>query len=265
MTKVKTPPRYTRFDTFAILDTWMKKARDPKKGRTASSYLITGNSTDGYTFELAYYGTPRFILGVYRPDNVFEFTAPNGSVVNFSNSLAMTLDNVVPLSIFRKAKARYNVRPKTDKQHDWRWKDPKGTKYQEYYEGLEFDCVGRKVLNPTEPVTARINKDNRKVWVSALRKFRVSLMVKARMGVIDTLLAEINPWNRRRYGNNTAELLSAIKAGAASNEVIGNYICNMNSWVRSESTGQDVAKKIMSTIHSNSVELRKAFGVFEDA
>jgi hypothetical protein len=151
--------------------------------------------------------------------------------------------------------------------NDRRWKDPKGTKYQEYYQGLKVHCVNRRVLNPTEPIPARVNPNNRKVWLAALRNFRRALLVKARMGVIDTIMGELSQLKTTTYnhGRERDEVLAAIKSGAVTNEFITSILRGIRAYTRDRMTGLEVAERILSVIRNNSVQFRREFGVFGDA
>jgi hypothetical protein len=255
------------FTSSAAVAEYVNKGKTPLQGRKLSSYLLRP-AYGAYEVVLEHYRA-QYTLGHLTDDNVFTFAVSPSELKTIRNSLVMTFHKLTNFTIYRVGVGEYYVRNVATGDKKYRWQNNIKSNGQELYEGLKIDLKTGRIVNPREPMRARINQDKRKVWLEQLNKFKFSLKAKVKMGVVDTILGEVlsNGW---RQNPNKARVLEAIKQGEATTDFIHEYIANLDPYHRlyrssGKLSGKVVHKLILGTINGNSVEYRKAFGVFEDA
>jgi len=181
---------------------WFTKARNPDAGRPVQSWarmFKVENTEGGYNYELRF---GNHTVGIFTPDNKFTFTLTAQGARNCSVTLSQALQRAIPFLWHRVGAGRYVVKPtpqwETFRQNFpdhkyYAWQYFREQKGYEVFNGLCFD------LNTYEPVNARpaykdqaVNQDNKLEWLRMLRKFKQAAKVRARMGVVDTLIAQVS-------------------------------------------------------------------------
>ncbi len=256
--------RQEPFTSSAAVAEYVNKGKSPEKGRKLSSYILRP-AFGGYEVVLDYYKISRFQVG-HLIDDVFTFTASPETIQNFSNSTVMTFHKLFNFTIYRVGVGEYYVRNINSGSGKYRCQNNIKANGQEYFEGLKLNLRTGRIVNPREPMRARVNQETRKVWLEQLKKFKFSLKAKVKMGVVDTIIRETSS-NAWQHGLNKGRVLEAIKAGEATTQFIHEYIVHLHPYnrQRGDFTGKDLHKLILGTINGNSIEYRKSFGVFDSA
>lgn len=119
-------------------------------------------------------------------------------------------------------------------------------------------------INPRPPVLQEVDKDARKVWVAALKKFRRAVHTRAKLGVVDSLINKQagSASSRVEHEELSNEILAAIKLGDVHTDLLDKLInyAKRQSWQR-EATTESVKRILESIINTNSVKFRQEFGV----
>lgn len=265
---------------------WFKRARNPENGRPVQSWarMYQVENTEGsYNYELRL-GTN--VVGIFTPDNKFTFTLTASEARNCSVTLSQALQRAIPFLWCRVGAGRYVVKPtpqweefKTANQNHkyYAWQFFKNQKGYEVFDGLCFD------LNTYMPVNARpdykdqaVNQDQKLEWLRQLRKFKHAAKVRARMGVVDTLIAQVNKergnssryhwkmpdWNSDEWQNI---LYTSIKNTDCTTELLKGVIQTANrSYYRSTPSSSEVLKELDRICTTYSIDLRRKFGVFDE-
>ena len=265
---------------------WFTKARNPDAGRPVQSWarmFKVENTEGGYNYELRF---GNHTVGIFTPDNKFTFTLTAQGARNCSVTLSQALQRAIPFLWHRVGAGRYVVKPtpqwETFRQNFpdhkyYAWQYFREQKGYEVFNGLCFD------LNTYEPVNARpaykdqaVNQDNKLEWLRMLRKFKQAAKVRARMGVVDTLIAQVDrergsssrydwkmpDWNSDEWQNI---LYTSIKNNDCSTDLLKGVIQTVNrGYYRSSVSSVEVMKEIDRLCTTYSIDLRRKFGVYDE-
>jgi hypothetical protein len=277
-----------RTDKLAYQDVaeWFTKARNPDAGRPVQSWarmFKVENTEGGYNYELRF---GSYTVGIFTPDNKFTFTLTAQGARNCSVTLSQALQRAIPFLWYRVGSGRYVVKPtpsweafkQANPNHNsYAWQYFKTQKGYEVFNGLCFD------LNTYEPVNARpdhkdkpVNQDNKLTWLRMLRKFKQAAKVRARMGVVDTLIAQVErerggssrydwrmpDWNSDEWQNI---LYTSIKNNDCSTDLLKGVIQSASrGYYRSSIGSSEVMKEIDRLCTTYSIDLRRKFGVYDE-
>jgi len=254
---------------------WFTRCRYPDKGRPSMSWARIFKVDD--TYELRH-GTK--VVGKFLPDNTFTFTMNTQQARNSSVTLAQALQRVIPFSWHRVGTGRYEIKTTPQfavhKNKLSLWEYLRNAEGYELFDGLCFD------LNTYEPINARpkmndsIDPAKRKVWLGSLRKFKRAVKVRAKLGVIDVLIREVQQErsNTPRYHWQTPDwntdawqdmLYTSIKNTECSTELLKGMIRTISAGYYSSKNflASDVVKECDKICSNYSVDIRRKFGVFD--
>lgn len=265
---------------------WFKRARNPENGRPVQSWarMYQVENTEGsYNYELRL-GTN--VVGIFTPDNKFTFTLTSSEARSCSVTLSQALHRAIPFVWCRVGAGRYVVKPtpqwaefkQANQIHTYAWHFFKNQKGYEVFDGLCFD------LNTYMPVNARpdykdqaVNQDQKLEWLRQLRKFKHAAKVRARMGVVDTLIAQVNKerggslrydwkmpdWNSDEWQNI---LYTSIKNTDCTTELLKGVIQTVSrrGYYGSTVSSKEVLKELDHICTTYSIDLRRKFGVFDE-
>lgn len=248
---------------------WFARAKNKTNGRPLNNFLrVTQDGSRNFVFNVAVYrDMPP--LGRLTPYNVFEFTLDNPKWI--SNSLSMALHRVLPLMWERKAKDLWRVGCLTGpygtaaSYRDWR------DNACEYFPGIKFDLTDGKCLNPRTPLLERVVPEVRTQWLRDLRWYKRQVLLRVKLGVYDNLFNNPDLWYR--YAGQTGygplareELMQAIIQDMKNREVNLDTIKKflyINVPIR-RSGSVTFKEEFRSYLASNSIPLRKLYGVFDE-
>ena len=264
---------------------WFKRARNPDNGRPVQSWgrMYRVENTEGsFNYELRF---GSYTVGIFTPDNKFTFTMTASEARNCSITLSQALQRAIPFLWCRVGAGRYVVKPtpqwaefkQANPNHSYAWQFFKNQKGYEVFDGLCFD------LNTYMPVNARpdykeqaVNQEQKLEWLRQLRKFKHAAKVRARMGVVDTLIAQVNKerggssrydwkmpdWNSDEWQNI---LYTSIKNTDCTTELLKGVIQTVNrGYYHSTPSSSEVLKELNRICTTYSIDLRRKFGVFDE-
>ena len=256
---------------------WFTRCRNPDKGRPVMSWARMFKVDD--TYELRHGNTK---VGVFTPDNKFTFTLSTQEARNSSVTLSQALQRTIPFSWHRVGMGKYKIKPtppyeeyKANNPDSYSWHYFSEQEGYELFDGLCFD------LNTYEPVNARpkmsdtIDPVKRKEWLGSLRKFKRAVKVRARLGVLDTLIQQVAQerskhrsrydWEMPDWNTDTWQdmLYTSIKNSECSTELLKGIVMSVSTgYYKSSISVDDVLKECDKICTNYSVEIRRKFGVF---
>lgn len=262
----------TQIRTYNEAQTYFSKARKPNEGRPVASWGRMFKVNDTYEVRLG-----KDVLGRFTPDNKFTFAMTSAGIRRWSATIVSSLRRALPFDIIRVGTGRYRInhdkmiRMKSYSYGDYPdYKQFKGTA-PEYFEGIAFNLDDGECINRRADMLDTVNVDARKVWLGALRKFKRGFKVRAKLGALDSFIAEVNNgdrYNRQRPNWDDAiwqtKLAESIRDHDFSGELIRGMVqtAHTKSW-RATVTPQSVLEAVDSVCNSYSIQLRRHFGVFE--
>jgi hypothetical protein len=258
---------------------WFKKARNPENGRPVQSWARMYQVGENYELRL---GTN--VVGVFTPDNKFTFKLTSSQARSCSVTLSQALARAIPFVWERKGMGRYVVKPtpayeeyKKSNPDDYAWSYFSKQHGCEVFDGLCFD------LNTYEPVNARVpltkqavNKDNKLEWLRALRKFKLAVKIRARMGVLESLIQQVDnerkgqsrydwvqpDWNSDKWQD---VLYTSIKSSECSTDLLKGFITSVRrGYYSSKTTVNEVIDEVDKVCTTYSLDLRRRFGVYDE-
>lgn len=259
---------------------WFTKARDPEKGRPVQSWARMFKVDDNY--ELRFGST---VVGVFSSDNKFTFKMTAQQARNASITLSQALQRAIPFVWVRKATGRYVVKPtppyeefKKVNTEQYYWHYFSQVEGYEVFDGLAFD------LNTYEPINAKpslkdteVDSDKRKEWLRSLKKFKLAVKVRARMGVLESLIQQVErerqgvsrydweqpDWNAEVWQDT---LYNSLKDSDCSTELLKGFIKSVSRGYYQQSiTVDEVINEVDRIFTTYSLDLRRKFGVFKEA
>ena len=263
---------------------WFKKARNPENGRPVQSWarMYQVENTEGsHNYELRFGDV---IVGIFTPDNKFTFTLTSSQARSCSVTLSQALQRAIPFLWVRKGMGRYVIKPtpqygelKEKNLASYPWHYFSKVEGYEVFDGLCFD------LNTYEPTNARphftkqeVNKDNKLEWLRALRKFKTAVKIRARMGVLESLIQQVDnerkgqsryDWEQPDWNTDKWQdvLYTSIKNSECSTELLKGFIKSVRRGYYHQTTNvNEVINEVDKICTTYSIELRRRFGVFNE-
>jgi hypothetical protein len=195
-----------------------------------------------------------FHLVVYKkhfatitPDSVITFVMDSDRLYNsFASNMVYTMGRFLPLNLHRVGQGRYRI--------------GKGLHYTqikhapEYYGGIKFDLRDGVCLNPRPDKHTLINKDARKVYLAALRKYKLGMLARLKLGVRGDISGP-------RYFD-TSELIQWFRNG--------EYPAPLINHITVYAGGSSADYQVMVAVFESLIDrhrdvLRASYGVFGDA
>jgi len=255
------------------------RARNPAKGKPLMSWarIIKEDGDGGYNYVVLQHNAR---IGVFTPDNKFTFTMSSQDARHCSVTLSQALHRALPFAWRRVALGRYEVTPTkkfTQGSGRYFWEYLRNAESYEVFNGLTFD------LDTYEPTNARpkltqmaVNQDNKLVWLRQLKSFKTAVKVRARMGVLESLLQQVererqainrHQWDMPDWSSAMWQdlLYTSIKDNECSTELLKGFIKSVSrGYWRNSVTVNDIIKEVDNLCKTYSVDLRKRFGVFDE-
>ena len=253
-------------------------ARDKNKGKPLKSWARIYKN--GSTLEFYFGDRSGLKFGELTPDNIFTFTETAHTVrqiaaVTFSSSLY----KAVPFMWQRVGTARYRVNHTStipeDKDRGFVVWGYMRNGAPEYFQGIQFNMLTGECINQQPDFNATVNGDRRKVWLSALRKFKYGIKARTRIGAFDNLIQtqknlprsnqSVPDWSDPTW----LELLyNSIKTNDFPMELLNGITAHAvhNRWYyhRGNIKAADILVSVDEVCNTHSIDLRKKFGVFDE-
>jgi hypothetical protein len=261
--------------TYQDVVKFFNRARNPEKGKPLMSWARIYKEGENYEVRMNDYR-----IGVFTPDNKFTFTMTNQQARHCSVTLSQALQRALPFVWKRVATGRYEVTSIADydqSEHGYLWQYIRNREWYEVYDGLSFDLTTNQPINARPKITQlAVNQENKLEWLRKLRKFKQAVKIRARMGVLEALMQQVE---KERQGINKYEwqapdwssdswldlLYVAVKNEECSTDMLKAFIktASIGYW-RNMVTIDDVLRAVDSVFTTHSIDLRKRFGVFDE-
>jgi hypothetical protein len=258
---------------------WYTKARNPEAGRPVQSWARMFKVGDNYELR---YGSS--VVGVFSPDNKFTFKLTSQEARRSSITLSQALQRAIPFLWVRKGTGRYVVKPtpqyedyKKAKSEPYAWHYFKDVEGYELFDGLQFD------LNTYEPINAKpslkdteIDQENKLTWLRQLRKFKSAIKVRARMGVLESLIQQVDKervgvsrydWEQPDWNSEAWQdmLYTALKDGECPTDLLKGIIKSVSrGYYQTAITVKEVVAEADRLCSTYSLDLRRKFGVYKE-
>ena len=258
---------------------WFTKARDPEKGRPVQSWARMFKVDNNYELRFG-----NSVVGVFSPDNKFTFKLTSQEARRCSITLSQALGRAIPFLWVRKATGRYVVKPtpqyeqykeKNDSHYYW---DYFATQEgYELFDGLCFD------LNTYEPTNAKpllknteVDQGNKLMWLRQLRKFKQAIKVRARMGVLESLIQQVDKertgisrhdWDMPNWESDAWQdmLYTSIKDSECSTDLLKGIIKSVSrGYYQTQISVKEVVAEADRLCTTYSLDLRRKFGVYKE-
>jgi hypothetical protein len=194
---------------------------------------------------------------------MFTFTMSWGASINVSPTLVRVLHKISDFIWFRDAKARYSITHRKQQ-----------TLSSDLFTGLQAHWLTGSFANRSVLDTTKVDPDTRRYWLQCLRDYKKGLKVRAKMGVlktlIDTVVRERNAqtryqWTQPDWFNPVwvDKLADAIKTQDFSLDLMKALVqtSDIGYWNR-QLSDTDVLASFDKLTKDLSVQLRLRFGVF---
>jgi hypothetical protein len=211
-------------------------------------------------------------FALFGPDDVLVMCIDATEGKSRSNTLSIVLHRFLPIAWQRSRQNCYRIlglKSLTAGQNYWEAQKVA----PELFKGLMFDLKTGLPLNAKPDMTDRVDKDARKVWVAALRRFKYGIKVRAKMGVF-TPIAEnivanrhvnsfpVPRWDAPEWSDM---LYESIRDTQFPTTLLQGIVLSSNiRWTAKIPGAADVIRWTDSLINTKSIELRTRFGVFTE-
>jgi hypothetical protein len=258
---------------------WFTKARDPEKGRPVQSWARMFKVEDSYELRFG-----NSVVGVFSPDNKFTFKMTAQEARRNSITLSQALQRAIPFLWVRKSTGRYVVKPtpqyeqfKENNPDAYSWHYFSSVEGYELFDGLCFD------LNTYEPTNAKpslkdteVDQENKLVWLRQLRKFKSAIKVRARMGVLESLIQQVDKervgvsrydWEQPDWNSEVWQdmLYTSLRDSECSTELLKGIIKSVSrGYYQTAISVQEVVAEADRLCTTYSLDLRRKFGVFKE-
>jgi hypothetical protein len=258
---------------------WYTKARNPEAGRPVQSWARMFKVGDNYELR---YGSS--VVGVFSRDNKFTFKLTSQEARRSSITLSQALQRAIPFLWVRKATGRYVVKPtpqyedyKKAKNEPYAWHYFKDVEGYELFDGLQFD------LNTYEPVNAKpslkdteVDQENKLTWLRQLRKFKSAIKVRARMGVLESLIQQVDKervgvsrydWEQPDWNSEAWQdmLYTSLRDGECPTDLLKGIIKSVSrGYYQTTITVKEVVAEADRLCSTYSLDLRRKFGVYKE-
>ena len=252
-------PKLIRVKDYAHAYQLVSKCRKPDEGKPISSWCRLRGTIGGIAFITD--GSTQ--MGILTPDNVFEFTMTSGRAYYASPTLTRGLHKITPFDWNRQKYAHHTVLHRDSGQ------------FSDVFNGLKVNYVTGEILNRQFTDVSNVNPDARRQWLRSLSKYKHGIKVRAKLGVLDTILAEVKEERNRRmrfewaqpdwFSNHWQDrLANAIRDEDFSIDILKGIAqtAEISYWNRGISK-EHVIESFNKLVSRYSVQLRTRFGVFK--
>ncbi len=272
--------------TYAEAKAFFAKCRNFSRGKPLRSWALLklDMSNGDYVVHMKNWNGGDAEIGRFHPDNTFEFTLDITSARNYSVTLSQALHGAIPFVWYRKATGRYEIASvkKAVKLYNANSSDGVWRIIREisipFRTGLRFALATNEAENAQLEEIDSVIPEKRKEWLRTLRTYKRALAVKAKMGVVDSVMAEVSEerkttsrydpdsiaWQRPDwFAESWNELLyTAVKNNDTSLKMIKLFVQSGYAHVYRAMTVKDFDDNVENVFRQQSVSLRRRFGVF---
>lgn len=258
---------------------WYSKARDPEKGRPVQSWARMHKVNDNYELRYGHH-----VVGVFLPDNKFTFKLSSQQARQLSITLSQALQRAIPFMWVRKSTGRYVIKPtpqyevfKESNPDQYVWHYFSKQEGYELFDGLCFD------LNTYEPINAKpslkdteVDQENKLEWLRQLRKFKHAVKIRARMGVLESLIQQVDKertgisrhdWDMPDWNTDAWQgmLYTSIKDSECSTDLLKGIIKSVSrGYYQTQVSVKEVVDEVDKICTTYSLDLRRKFGVYKE-
>lgn len=250
------------------------KARDKSKGKPVNSWtrMFYDKVTGSYNFHI-YNNLLAFHV---TPENKLVFDLSVSKVNAFAQTLVGYMHRITPFRLERIGHGRYSVLVFGD------YRAPQNTNPPEYFEGIMFDLDTLNCVNRMQDQTKEVDPERRREWLRAMKRYRMGLQLRAKIGALDAYIVRVKAeaktatsydwkhpdWNETQW---IAQLADSMKRDDYSYESLSPLIQSVpTSLFRGaffynidNITPQTIVDMFNYLVKSYSIQLRRAFGVFD--
>ncbi len=260
-------------DAQALFDT----ARNPELGKPVKKWCRMFKSEDVFLFRASFANT---LVAAITEDNTLEITMSTKDMRRLSNTLTGALHRLLPIAIVRLGTGRYSAMhySEIDKRYEIgglcggvdRFMRKEG---YEVFQGMKFDLTTGRCINPKPSIKDSVDTTKRTEWLRALRKFKRGVVVRAKLGVVDSVCSKVvndrnssNSWRKPDWFDEQwiGLLHTSIRDGQYPTELLVGFAqsADVSYWKKEAPTPRKVLLAMDAVCNDLSVELRRRFGVF---
>lgn len=264
--------------TYDDFNAHFNTARNKDKGKPLKSWGRLYKNRDTIEF---YFGDRNGLkYAELTPDNIFTFVASPHVIRNIAaTSFASSLYRAIPIMWQRVGTGRYRVShtsaiPIESERRYMAWTYMRSDA-PEYFEGIQFNMLTGKCINRQPDFNATVNTSKRKVWLSALRKFKYGIKSRVRIGAFDPLIQaekskpranQLCPdWTSPQWQDL---LFNSIKDNTFPMELLNGFAAHTvnDRWHyhRGNIKATEIITAVDGVCNTLSIDLRKKFGVFDE-
>lgn len=247
-------------------------ARNANNGKPLTRWSRLYKSGDNYQIRLHDPYEPHLIATIY-PDNTMTFDLPSQILRAYSQTLVGALHRVIPINLERLGKGRYGAAHHKEARDKFAQGMGMRDFYHEVFVGIKFDLITGACLNPVPSSYNNVDPERRKEWLRALRTFKRGMKVRAKIGVLDVICAEVaqerqttRSWRKPDWFNYewVDILYNSIKNEQYSKELLVGFVqtADVSYWRHEAPTPAKALDAVDVVCSDLSVELRRRFGVF---
>lgn len=262
----------SQISSYKDVEKFFSTARNKDKGKPLQGW---GNITkEGEKYVVSVYNRP---LYEYRPDNTIEFLLSGKDSRSIAITLAQVCRRHLPFIWLRKGVGQYLIIPDGHVNYNQGWEVAgeqfKNAPKYDLFKGLQLDLTGNYAINPKYPDDVVVDTDRRKVWLRTLKKYKQSAKVKAKLGVLDTIITAVNEerktvkqmpdWESDEWQN---KLYESILSETVTTDMLKAFVQSTARWSWHNAprmTPKEVLDTISKTCGQYSKELRVRFGVLQ--
>jgi hypothetical protein len=275
--------RQPLISSYSEAQKFFSNVRSKAKGKPVRSWARLFVTDDESFYELrTTHGTP---ICKISKDNTLTFLLADQQINSVSHILSYSLPQVIPMVYIRASKGIYRVMHtkqvtkmvnNTEPYYFSRCAAAVRKHGHEVFYGMTFDLNTGKCLNAKANLKDRVNKDKNLEWRRKLIAFKRAIKVRSKLGVIDTVLRNMNLKDRAsitvpavtpdEYFNG---IKNAIDTGEVTNDLFETSAVFFRTfyWLSFRTATADsgyLEKNILLYTTSNSVRLRKSLNVFNE-
>lgn len=243
---------------------FFSKAKSPGKGRPYRGWGRVYKVGADFVFQV--YGLE---LCRITPDDVLIMSITPEEGKARSNTLSIVTHRFVPIAWQRSRLNCYRITGlKSMAANASYWESWKAA--PELFKGLMFDLKTGQPLNAKPDMVDRVDKEARKVWIAALRRFKYGIKARAKLGVFASLAEKVIAnrnhesvprWDTKEWSDL---LYESIRNTEFPTTLLQGIVLSSNiRWTGKIPTPADAMRWTDSLINNKSIELRTRFGVFE--
>jgi len=249
-------------------------ARFPDNGKPFKSWCRLFKNGDAYEIKHPLRSSP---LAMFKPDNTFVITAEPRTLRVYSTTLTRSVHRALPISIERLGTGRYGAMHYAEIDSRYHMGEGfsgfmKRNSYQ-IFTGLTFDLTTGKCINSTPSTNDKVDVDKRLEWQRSLRRFKMGVAVRVRLGVLDSLCTEVsaerslsNGWVMPDWFSEewSSLLHQCIRDEQYPTKLLKGFVetSDVSYWRREAPTPSKALEAMHSVTTDLSAELRRRFGVF---